>query len=410
MMSFAVPEPYGEHFVRADLARTDVARRLPEQAPPPTAADFSAYEQALELAQSSGGAYADALAEPLYGLARLYGEQGRYTQSLALYRRALHIIRVNDGLYSERQIPLVRDLLDSYRLRGEYDELDDRYDYFFRLFGRGQPPYTEVRLRATLEYLRWQREAWALGLDGGNPDRLLQLYTLNEDILQRTAIDPLLSPRWHEEVVRSQVLNLYLIQTEFKPLTVAAAPGTMGLFRAAPMPGEVDLKRQRMDALERSAAGRGKYLLQSLIARADPGDPERVMRLHLALGDWLQWNGQYREALAHYTLAAQKAPSAAHQKPRFFWPREPVELPDNGVFGPPTAVDPKLLLPSVRARFDVSARGRAYNIELLDVSAELAGPASQLKRALGRIRFRPALTDGAARAVTGLERVYTLYD
>ena len=80
--------------------------------------------------------------------------------------------RINDGLYSERQVPLLRELLQSYREAGDYEALDERYDYYFRLYGNGQPPYTEIRLRAALEYLRWQREALRLGVGGRELERL----------------------------------------------------------------------------------------------------------------------------------------------------------------------------------------------------------------------------------------------
>ena len=134
-----------------------------------------AFQLQMDEFESKDGPYADGLAEPLLGLGRHYARRGDYEQALQLYRRALHIVRLNDGLYSKRQVPVVRELLDTVRLSGDLQALDDRYDYFFRLYGRGQAPYTDIRVRAALEYLRWQREALRLGIDNNGNRRLYDL-------------------------------------------------------------------------------------------------------------------------------------------------------------------------------------------------------------------------------------------
>ena len=191
------PALYGQEYYRLGQSWEDghprrlprsLQRGLPRSLPEPrrdnSDGDESAYIQQLQLQELSAGPYSDALAEPLASLGRHYRERGEYGEALGYYRRALHIVRVNDGLYSERQIPLVRDLLDTYRLAGDLQELDERYEYFFRLYGNGEPPYTELRLRASLEFLRWQREALRIDLDGDGKNRLLKLYQLNEHILE----------------------------------------------------------------------------------------------------------------------------------------------------------------------------------------------------------------------------------
>ena len=126
--------PYGEHFVRVGKTWADAAPplRSPE-AVPQLDVDRDVYERRLTQVESAGGPYSDGLTEPLLGLARYHRGQGELETALALYQRALHLLRVNDGLYSERQIPLVREQLQLYREAGDFKALDQRYDYFFRL-------------------------------------------------------------------------------------------------------------------------------------------------------------------------------------------------------------------------------------------------------------------------------------
>ena len=145
------PELYGREYVRIDRSWEDGSPRgLPVPREEYGDADESAFLEQIQTRELSGGPYSDALAEPLSSLGNYYRDQGKFDEALDLYERALHLVRVNDGLYSERQIPLLRELLDTYRLAGDMQALDDRYEYFFRLYGNGQPPYTELRLRASL--------------------------------------------------------------------------------------------------------------------------------------------------------------------------------------------------------------------------------------------------------------------
>jgi len=184
-----LPALYGKEYVRDPKRWEDGS---PRSLPVPRAAqnesdanaDKRAYLEQIQLQERSAGPYADGLTEPLTSLGRLYRDQGNYDASLGLYKHALHVVRVNDGLDSKRQIPLLRELLDTYRLAGDMQALDERYDYFFRLYGNGYPPYTPSRLQANLEYLRWQREAFLLHLDGDRKNRLVKMYQLNKRILE----------------------------------------------------------------------------------------------------------------------------------------------------------------------------------------------------------------------------------
>ncbi|MBE9540258.1 MAG: tetratricopeptide repeat protein, partial [Proteobacteria bacterium] len=170
-----------------------------------------AYRRQLDSVESTGGPYAYELAEPLLGLGRYHASNGRYGKARDLFRRALHNVRLNDGLYSELQTPYVRALLDTIRLSGDLNALDDRYNYFFRLYGSGQPPYTRLRMRASLEYLRWQREALRLEFDSQEKKRLLTLYQLNESLLTDTWESNSSSPEDQWKLTMSQIRNLYIL-------------------------------------------------------------------------------------------------------------------------------------------------------------------------------------------------------
>ncbi|MBP6682355.1 MAG: tetratricopeptide repeat protein, partial [Halioglobus sp.] len=168
------PAPYGEDFVRLGQSWQDAGRLAPLPTPAaPDAAELDSahYERELGQLENRGGPYAETLAEPLADMARVLRRSGDIAGAQQAYQRALHLVRVNEGLYSERQVPILRELFDIYRMTGDLAMLDGRYDYFFSLYGSGQPPYTPIRLGAGLEYMRWQREALRLGVDERDTER-----------------------------------------------------------------------------------------------------------------------------------------------------------------------------------------------------------------------------------------------
>jgi hypothetical protein len=406
----AAATPYGEYFVRMGQARTDagVVTAWPEPAPESAAQDNADFERRLSLLEAEGGPYADTLAEPLADLARLHRRSGDIVQAQKVYQRALHVVRINDGLYSERQVPILRELFETYRMTGDMATLDARYDYFFRLYGSGKPPFTPLRLGAALEYLRWQREALRLELDAQDTDRLLALYSLNDRILQDINADPSVDYPDYRALVLSQVRNLYLLLSRYDP---ALEPG--GRTSQYIMPtawDEQDLGQRQLETVQRTALSRGRELLQELIARTPQDEPEALAAAWLELGDWNQWNDSRKEALAAYqqvesVLREAGEPSLVQQ-----WLGEPVELPANGAFWQPRPEAGQAPPVVVQARYDVSAGGRAKNIEASAVNEADEGKALKLRRNLAQTRFRPRIVDGEPEAGLHLQRDYEVLD
>ncbi|MEH6583551.1 MAG: tetratricopeptide repeat protein [Halioglobus sp.] len=401
------PEPYGQDFYRLDASWEDGrARSLPNAEAVSRPVDAGAYLQQLERQEVEGGPYADGLAEPLVGLGRYYRDQGNYPAALHSYQRALHVVRVNDGLYSERQIPLVRDLLDTYRLSGEMEALDERYEYFFRLYGSGQPPFTDLRLRATVEFLRWQREATRLDLDGSSTVRLIQMYELNNRILEDVAQSVDVKESWYQQLALSQIRNLYLLQTRIRMpnenVSLSSGPLSQSGQGMAP-----DFNEQRLVTIMRTSSARGRALLQEVISRASVGaSPAELAALHLELGDWHQWNDSTREALKEYRRAIQILEDAGETLLLERWLGSPVELPANGAFWQPKIETGEVGRVVLLADYDVSTRGNARNIRISSLDSGGEAYTGRLRRKLAATRFRPRIAAGEAVFSEGLSRKY----
>jgi len=413
MPAWAGKRAYGETFVRVGQSWADGgAIQNPGEAHSGSrgADDDSHYQRQVAELEEREGPYSDSLAEPLAGLGRYYRRSGDMEQALRLYRRALHVVRINEGLYSERQIPILRELLDAYRATGEIELLDDRYDYYFRLYGNGQPPYTDVRLRAALGYLRWQREAVRLGIDEDSSRRLLALYQLNDELLSEVAADPAVPLALYRDLVQSQLRNLYLLEDRFAPALqkVGAAPATP-LF--ASDWSQEDFHKKRLETLQRDSLSRGSELLQDVIDRsAAAAGSDELASLHLELGDWYQWHGKDKRAAEQYLQVVQLLSKPDQSDLLQRWLGQPVELPDNGAFWQPrpgASGEPPAV---VSLRYDVSATGRVSNVETVASDSEKTSLATRLKRKLRQTRFRPRWISGVAEPASQIQRDYALMD
>lgn len=397
--------PYGADFVREGVVwghQSALNTPLLREPAPKMEPSQRFREQLVEMERDQGP-YAAGLYEPLSSLGQAYLQQGAHQQAAAMYRRALHVVRINEGLYSRRQVPLLRGLLAAYRASLDWDALDDRYDYYLRLSGAGQPPFTDVRLAVIDEFLRWQREALRLGLPG-EKRRLLATLEMNNALLQALENDEAVAFEWRKSLAMSQLLNFYKLQQRIEPRETQA-PGTVAPGYFGPPPMAADLQTQQLESWLRSAPARGVALMESLLPDARAEGPREEAHIYLVLADWQWWNLDRRRAKVAYASAYTLLSTAGASEMLANWFAEPVELPDNGVFWQPPPAGAETAL--FRAHYDVSAEGRARNVVVEQVTGPTASD-SRLRRQLAATRFRPRWTASGPEAVSGIGRNYLL--
>ena len=140
--------------------------------------DIDSYEQALEELEFRGGAWSAQIAEELTTLGSLLHQQGDYEESIEIFDRAVHVNRVNHGLYSPEQIPLVEKMVESHVALGQWKEADEQQQYAFyvqnKAYGARDP-----RMIAVFQNLaRWNVTSFYRGIDPDPTQRLLQTYLL----------------------------------------------------------------------------------------------------------------------------------------------------------------------------------------------------------------------------------------
>ena len=379
-----LPEAFGMRFFRADALEPSA---LPPLQSAPEAEAWLRRVQEREWAQ---GPYGSGISETLLDAANYFHSRGDYRSAIVHWRRAVHLIRVNNGLYSRLQLPTLQRLLETYLALGDLESADEIQGYLYFLSGQNNPTGSPAHIAATVTWVDWERQRWLREPDPDDPGELLSLWRLleqetREDEERRLTVDQL------EPLVLAQLRTLYVIEiSDFgldreTELMIGRQYGTAQ---------EPNVDRSHIQVLQEGAYARGRQRLEALDERlAAEGLAGRRAALHRILGDWHQWHGQSQRAAEAYLESWRLLDAAGQRELREAWYDEPVELPTEEVL----------------ARFDVTERGKLRAIETAPRDPEQKSSALRLYRMLRDTRFRPRLVDGEPVVTPGLEREYRVY-
>ncbi len=307
------------------------------------------YLRAIELAEEAEGTLALTLVEPYQALGRAYLDERRFTEAITVFEHARDLNQRHLGLFNVEQTPLIDDVTLAWLGLGDTmqaRELQlDRLDNAVRRFGADDPRvipyhnhlaeyYGSSRLRTSA------REQY---------ERILEIQ------------DSLASPD--------------------DPVLLATLRRIAGIELLL---GDDDEAKLRLDEL--------------LQANPDLVSVERGLSLAL-LGDWALVDEDfvlaadyYQQAYAALDATGEAEPDAVFANPRmidFFPPLTRVDLNRRSR---PWAWG------SIELEFDLSAEGRAWNVEI--VSAQPAGIVeAAYHRRLRETHFRPRLVAGVPVAV-----------
>lgn len=185
------------------------------------------------------------LAEALQALAMVLEEDGQLDQARESWKRAIHVLRINEGLYTRSQFRLLENLIGCDIARSDWAAVDDSYRYLEHLYLRlyeMDDPELEAGLR---EVSDWHMNALTLDLDGRRMEHLEQankLMRLRLKIAQQT-----LSP----DDPRLDQLENSVAMTDSGP---KPAPGDEQAFSRASRQTEEDREGDRHSHAEAAGA------------------------------------------------------------------------------------------------------------------------------------------------------------
>jgi tetratricopeptide (TPR) repeat protein len=343
------------------------------------------YRQSIRELESESGAYASRLWEKNQGLALAYFNEGRHQEAVDEFRRALHIHRINNGLYNVEQIPILQQMIDNHIILENYSTADDHQYYLYRTRLRNFAPDDPQFLNTLREYALWQREAYLLEIGKNGYRRLMSIHNLQSQALALVEQHYGTSDKKLLPILEDLLNTQYLIASH----------------ASQPMGDSTKSKydRTEFDFLRLVSYSRGVDILNKAIdiLNANPHSTIQAKAYTaVALGDWYQWHRKRSKAVKMYTYAYQLlSESDAHEEHLKALFDRPKALPATGAFDSQLANTKGKKKGYVTAQFSVTNYGAARKISFLEEETSELQPENytrkrwRIKKSIKKTLFRP---------------------
>ena len=355
-------------------------------------AQEQAFKKTISSIESARGAYATALSEQLLSLGLALQTQGRHDEAIGLFKRGVHLARVNDGLYSTQQIPLLQGQISSHIALADYAQADERQHYMYRVQVRNKDNGDPLSA-ALMQQAKWQHHAYRLGLGAQGYTRIMNMWdmyrlALNDIISREGDTSPNLLPPLHGMLEAQYLISDYDWEDQSHN-----SSDDLG--------ARQDLNR--FMAYRAQSYQKGSAVITAIhdieLEREGDRGVETAQALTM-LGDWQLWHDQRDTAWRTYQDAMvelAERDDAQLQIDHLFG--EPVALPDIANLRPlPPTVDTAEA--NILLEFAVNERGRVVNVERVvtlesgDENGDRDPRAYRLMRKLRKTKFRPRFEAG----------------
>jgi len=418
---------------------------------------------------SRDGPYSIELLEPLSRLGLRYQEGEDYSLALVTLERARHIVRVNNGLHTLDQVPLLRQLINIEEKRGNSEGAWDLEQDLLTLLRRHPD---DVRTASALrEIADRQMEVLAAVIAGERPPEVVlgcfykqwptsadgsctagskstvvqgmlaeaqrnyldaiavllrqglydsdELRALETDVLR--GVD-LMRSRYYKGPSASPVplAPAYLGATSLEPwrsriaAVTSLADWDLPYPEQSPLEGEGDDSTVTKHVHVMDPYYRGRQSLRRLYAYnvASSGSSLQQADAVVQLADWDLLYSHNSQALESYELAQsmlQNGGAGESSIDQLFGPPTPVVLP---AFQPnPLARDDTRAENGyIDVEFEITKYGRSRGVEILDDANASHAAKQDLVALIRSSRYRPRLTEGAFAEATPVRMRYYLYE
>ncbi len=342
---------------------------------------LSKFYNAIDTLETEMGPFNPALSQALNQLGETLQKQGQHSEAIRIFRRAIHVDRVNQGLDTLKQIPAIKRIISSYLALNNFSKSDDAYEYLYFIENQNNQRDEAELLDSQKLYARWQRTAYLLERHDNQHRRLLRLYELHAKNVQalesKDLTNDVLVAHYYQ-----QLDTLYLLDQH---------PGI------EPLPLSLNAEEERRMALEsrektrlrqlnRNPYSQGLKILNKIAAIVENKEPAQKQRLALANGDWHTWFGRSYKAKSEYEKMALASEISSS---------EPQALPLSPQAWPEQFNKPDTRQGRVSLALNINKQGEVKHMEVIALHAK-QGKVSTLavKRLVRQLKFRPKLKQG----------------
>ncbi len=328
--------------------------------------------------------YDAALARPLTLLGDAQFGEGEFAAAEETYGRAIHITRVNEGLHSPAQIPIVYKEADTMAAQGKLDAANGRQEYAYETLRRAYGPASEALVPGMYALAAWYKRTH-------NIYSARELYALAAETLARVhgpdSPELVLPLRGVAETFRQERFPPYIAPSKREAFTVGTAAYSN------------QVAAERTLVVNRYSEGERALGEIIRILNQDPDTPRLdVVLAILDLADWHLLFEKYSRAFELYgrvqALMVEDAGLTTEDIERYFGQPMPLYLPMPPNPDPP---DPTLTVRAtegyVELGYTISDRGEVRDLETL--ASEPPGMMDiKVRRAMRVARFRPRFENG----------------
>jgi hypothetical protein len=368
------------------------------------APDTSSYQFYIADLESRGGPYAPGISEQLLGLGTVYQRQGLHTEAIKVFKRGVHVARINNGLQGPDQIPLLQGMIRSLVAQGEYDAADERQYYLYRVQGEVYQAGAPQMSDAMLEHAAWERQAYYLAVGDVAFTRLLTMWELYGAALSNIART---KGNYSSELL---VPLMGLLQTQY--LISSYSGESNGGLGSGSVSDTYYREENRFSVVRTSNYKQGQSVIAAIREVYDYNEGDESAKSALTwvqLGDWHQWHGKRESALTAYLQAWDEfgaMDNGTAEQSRVF--SSPVLLPD--IPGRARDIEPPAVIRGyAQLSYRISTRGRVKGLkveQLEPVDETDKEPPVRLLRKIKRMQFRPILVDRETIATETIQKRY----
>lgn len=369
-----------------------LALPCPGLSQPETAAedDLSRTIQAIEQ-QAEEGALSPDLIDPLKALARLYSDGGDYALALATIERTLDIVRINYGLYSLEQVPLLQQAMANEKARGNDAAAWDLQRELLSLIERHPDDLTTVPIFRDIANERLDLiDRYIAG--EFPPEIVLGCYYRSSNVAfgscqagsKGTAVRHILAEakEYYENAIDVLLRNELYSSEELPELE-------MKLIRINYFHGS------EFDPPTRYEEGK-RHLNRLIDYEAEGSDTLHQFDTLVQIGDWDLMYSNNSEALDTYEDAYEQLRQhdvSQEAIDRLFAPDTPVVLPAF-LPNPLASGETDETRGHIDVAFEITRFGRSRKIDVLDTAGATRQDRNRLAELIKKSRFRPQTHDG----------------
>ena len=239
-----------------------------------------------------------------------------------MFKRGIHVARINEGLYSPQQIPLLQRLIRSLVEVGDYDKADERQFYLYRVQARVYGENSEQMSLAMLERAEWEQRAYYLALGDTSFVRLLTMWELYSAALRNIA-------RKEGNLSENLLRPLHgLLQTQY--LISSYSLGSTGALDGNDDALYMEENRFSMVRVNNYKQGQSVITAMREVYGYNEGEQSPLTTEALVqLGDWHMWHQKRESAIAAYQRAWDEFGDLEEgERLREVYFGQPVMLPD----------------------------------------------------------------------------------